>query len=233
MSCAISEADPVLAFLRCRTPQAWLDRALSGLSDLLLDHATLELKAAQQAQKLIWKYGTGSRRLSGVPDQVRIELVKKMSRLAREELKHFERVVRLLERRSIPYRTLSASRYAAALHAEIRDEEPARLVDTLIVGAIIEARSCERFAALAPSLAERDRELARFYESLLVSEARHFEDYLQLARSVGGAEAHDEIEMRIDAFLRLESRLVSTPDNEHRFHSGVPDQGGVTVERMS
>src|SRR3990167_6791777 len=102
----------------------------------------------------------------------RPQLLHKMSRLAREELRHFEQVLAILQRRGITYTHLTSSRYAAELRQAVRTHEPGRLVDTLIVGAFIEARSCERFAKLAPHL---DAELGDFYNTLLKSETRHFE----------------------------------------------------------
>ena len=149
----------------------------------------------------------------------RPELLNKMSRLAREELRHFEQVMAILKKRDITYRPLSASRYSAGLHGCIRGTEPERLVDTLIVGAIIEARSCERFYSLLPYLEDREQELARFYESLLESEARHFADYLDLADQATG----DSIAERPNDLLAVEAELIHSPDTELRFHSGVPD----------
>jgi tRNA-(ms[2]io[6]A)-hydroxylase len=202
----VPDIAPVLDFLPCRTPQAWVDRATEDIPTLLLDHATLELKAAQQALTLMNRY-------AGRPD-----LLDKMSRLAREELRHFDYVMALLKKRNITYRPLSASRYSARLHGCIRDAEPDRLVDTLIVGAIIEARSCERFYSLLPHLAESERDLAKFYESLLTSEARHFADYLGLADQAAGDSAAD----RPDCLLAVEAELIHSPDVALRFHSGVP-----------
>jgi tRNA-(ms[2]io[6]A)-hydroxylase len=203
----VSDIAPVLEFLPCRTPRAWIDRATEDIPTLLLDHASLELKAAQQALTLMNRY-------AGRP-----ELLNKMSRLAREELRHFEQVMAILKKRDITYRPLSASRYSAGLHECIRDSEPDRLVDTLIVGAIIEARSCERFYSLLPYLEDREQELARFYESLLESEARHFADYLGLADQAAG----DSIAERPNDLLAVEAELIHAPDKELRFHSGVPD----------
>ena len=97
-----------------------------------------------------------------------------------------------------------------------RRHEPGRLVDTLIIGALIEARSCERFASLAPHL---DRELGEFYLSLLKSEARHFGDYLKLAESLS---EEADFQSRLNLFRELEADLVTTADTEFRFHSGVP-----------
>jgi len=208
--------EPVLEFLWCRTPAAWVDAALADLPTVLRDHAALELKAAQQAQRLIWTYGMRERG-NFLRPQVRAVLRAKLSRLAREELRHFEQVLDLLERRGIGLTPVSASRYAATLHGRIATVEPARLADTLVVSAIIEARSCERFATLLPALRSRDTELAAFYESLLASERRHFRDYLELARSVTEA----DLTKRAGRFLDLDRTLVSSTDVELRFHSGV------------
>lgn len=211
------DAGPTLDFLGCRTPAAWTERAVAARDALLLDHASLELKAAQQAQKLIWAYGTSARR-AGLSRSLRHRLANKLSRLAREELRHFEQVLALLERRGSSYHPVSASRYASSLHALARRDEPGALVDALIIGAIIEARSCERFACLVPALEPVDPELASFYRSLLRSEARHFEDYLALAR----AAAEQDIQPRIDALLVRDAELICSTDMELRFHSGVP-----------
>ena len=209
---------PVLGFLRCRTPDAWLGHAETGVEDLLLDHASLELKAAEQAQKLIRRYGAGRQHGPALPDHAfRVRLVVAMSRLAREELRHFEQVVALIESRGGEYRTVSASRYAAGLHALARNSEPAALVDALVIGAIIEARSCERFYSLVRS-ARLDDELTRFYHALLRSEARHFDGYLKLAAAVAG----DDLDSRIDTLLERDRELILSPDSEFRFHSGVP-----------
>jgi tRNA-(ms[2]io[6]A)-hydroxylase len=206
-----------LDFLRCRTPAAWVEQAVRNRQTLLLDHASLELKAAQQAQKLIWKYGASARHV-GFDDEFRSRLVHGMSRLAREELRHFEQVVALLERRHKTYHAVSPSRYAAALHDSARKDDPGALIDALVIGAIIEARSCERFASLVPALEPVDTEIASFYASLLRSEARHFQDYLELARGVDAAAA----DARTDALLDRDKELIESTDDEFRFHSGVP-----------
>jgi tRNA-(ms[2]io[6]A)-hydroxylase len=205
---AAVDMGPIKAFLHCETPQAWVQSAVSRLPLLLIDHANCEKKAASTAMNLMYRY-------TEYPD-----LLHKLSRLAREELRHFEQVLKIMERRGIDYAPVSASRYAAELRRSIRSHEPGRLVDTLVTGAVIEARSCERFAALAPALHEElDDELAAFYESLLRSEARHFRDYLLLARRVSN---RDEVQRRQQVFCRLDAELISSPDVELRFHSGVP-----------
>lgn len=202
---------PILGFLRCRTPDRWVSRAVSEIPTLLRDHASLELKAAQQAQSLI-------RRYAGRSGPKRLRLLNKLSRLAREELRHFEQVLALMERRGVEYQPISASRYAATLHSRIRGPEPGRLVDTLIVGALIEARSCERFDRLVEPLRPVDPELAEFYRSLVKSESRHFADYLALAKDQAG----ESVAGRVDEFLESERALILEPDSQLRFHSGVP-----------
>ncbi|MYM62536.1 tRNA-(ms[2]io[6]A)-hydroxylase [Pseudomaricurvus sp. HS19] len=206
--------DPILDYLPCVTPDAWLERAPQELEIVLLDHAANEMKAAQSAMTLMSKNPT------------KVDLLNKMSRLAREELVHFENVLKILKRRGIEYRALKASRYAAHLAKHIRREQRENLVDTLIVGSIIEARSCERFAALAPRV---DRELAKFYLSLLKSEARHFRDYLTLAERY----SDEDISGRVDHFLALEQETIVSPDPLFRFHSGVPVGDRVAPEEAA
>ena len=196
--------DAVNAFLPCMTPRAWIDAALSDLPTLLIDHANCEKKAAATAMSLMHRHTENA------------VLLNKMSRLAREELRHFEQVMKIMQRRGIDYTLVTASRYAAGLRDLVRKKDPGRLVDTLLVGALIEARSCERFATLVPYL---DGELAEFYASLLKSESRHFQDYLRLA-----ADLSDEAELdaRLGVFRKREQELIESADSEMRFHSGVP-----------
>ncbi|AMX02693.1 tRNA-(ms[2]io[6]A)-hydroxylase [Microbulbifer thermotolerans] len=203
MSDPIPDLSAIRDFLLCPTPDAWVQAALAEPELMLVDHANCEKKAAGTALNLMFRYLND------------FELLNKMSRLAREELRHFEQVLAIMEKRGIDYPHISASRYAAALRAEVRTREPDRLVDTLICGAIIEARSCERFARVAPYL---DEELQKFYVSLLKSEARHFRDYLSLARKAAGRDIYS----RVQQLLEVEQALVEGEDGEFRFHSGVP-----------
>ncbi len=193
-------------FLGCATPQSWLKAATepSALPLLLIDHANCERKAATTALALVARYVNQP------------QLLLPLSRLAREELHHFEQVVELMAARGISYKPLAASRYAARLHQAVAVQEPQRLIDLLIVGAFIEARSCERFAALAPLLA--DAELARFYRQLLRSEARHYRTYLDFARSI----SDQPLEERIGQFRQLEAAIILDSDAQLRFHSGQP-----------
>lgn len=210
----------IKAFLLCETPDEWVVEAvkLENLPLLLADHANCEMKAAQTAQQLMWRYGVG--RVGGPTENVEslncFDLLNKMSRLAREELRHFEQVIAIMESRSIDYPMVSAGRYAAGMRKNLRKEEPGKLVDTLVIGAIIEARSCERFEKIAPFL---DAELKKFYMSLLKSEARHFQDYLVLA---GQVVSETEVAARAAVFLTADKELIESADAEFRFHSGMP-----------
>jgi len=202
--------DEIKGFLLCATPEQWVTNALNFPEILLIDHANCEKKAASTAMNLLYRYVD------------HYDLLNKMSRLAREELRHFEQVIAIMKKRGIDYAQLTASRYAAQLRQSVRTSEPGRLVDTLIVGAIIEARSCERFALLAPHL---DIDLQNFYRSLLSSEARHYKDYLTLAT----AAANEPIDSRITLFLEQEAQLITEPDDEFRFHSGPLYQQDATA----
>lgn len=225
-----TDIGPVLAFLRCRTPAAWVEQAVEQIDQLLQDHASLELKAAAQAQKLINRYGAADQRPGRIfSDDLRSALINHLSRLAREELRHFEQVVAIIEQRGGRYAAISPSRYAAGLHRLARTTEPESLLDALLIGAVIEARSCERFF----SLVERndlgiDTAIVRFYRSLLRSEARHFEDYLSLARTAASV----DISERLEIFLARDRQLVEEPDVELRFLSG-PLASGVEAKARS
>lgn len=199
----MTSIDHILEFLHCETPDAWVETALKNHDLLLLDHANCEKKAASTAINLMFRY---------VGD---FDMMHKMSRLAREELRHYEQVMELMEARGVAYEQITPGRYAGELRKLVRTSEPGRYIDTLIVGAIIEARSCERFAKIAPLL---DEELKKFYLSLLKSESRHYEDYLKLAQRAAG---DADISERVREFLECERHLISSEDIEFRFHSGV------------
>jgi tRNA-(ms[2]io[6]A)-hydroxylase len=192
----------IYQFLLCKTPTAWIDSACSHIELLLIDHANCEKKAASTALNLLYRYTD------------KYPLLQKMSRIAREELRHFEQVVGIMQKRGIAYTQLNASRYASTLHEYISKQEPQRIVDTLIVGAFIEARSCERFSSLIPFV---DDELKEFYQSLLKSESRHYRDYLDLAKDYAG---NINISQRVNFFAEKEKELVLDYDSHFRFHSG-------------
>lgn len=188
-------------FLGCETPDRWIENALANQEIMLIDHAHCERKAASTAIQLMYRY------------MDKLDLQNKMSRLAREELRHFEQVLALLKDRGIKFKRLNAARYASGLRELVRGPEPGQLIDVLIIGAFIEARSCERFAKLAPHL---DEELTKFYLSLLKSESRHYQDYLKLAQKY----SKEPIDARIEEFRQKENELILAPDQDFKFHSG-------------
>ena len=195
----------VLSFLLTKTPSSWIEVALEQVPTLLIDHANCEMKAASTAMNLMYRYAH------------LYDLCQRMSRLAREELRHFEKVSRIMHQRGIQHIELSSSRYAGALRQSCRRSDPERLVDILIVSALIEARSCERFMALIPHL---DQPLAAFYQSLVESEARHFHLYLEFAQQY--APESEPLAERINWFRHYESELIHTTDDLFRFQSGIP-----------
>jgi len=189
------------------TPAAWVDHAVEHWPVLLVDHANCEKKAASTALSLMFAYPE-DRRLAGT-----------MSRLAREELRHFEQVQRLMDKLGIAAVRQRPGRYASGLRAAMHTVEPQRKLDVLLVGALIEARSAERFRLLVPRLPEP---LAELYAALERSEARHFEVYLDLAQRADTSEGKAESERRLAALARREAELATEPDPVFRFHSGEP-----------
>lgn len=191
-------------FLGAKTPQSWLAMAKDNLPLLMQDHANCEKKAAGTAMNLIFRYERHQ------------DLQEKLAQLVREEMLHYEQVLTLMKERGIDWSYLPAGRYAKGLLAHKRTYEPAAMVDVLIIGAFIEARSCERFAALADVI--DDEKLARYYRYLLKSESRHYEDYLSLAQGL----QDEPIEERVAFFRQVEAELITSPDGLFRFHSGTP-----------
>jgi tRNA-(ms[2]io[6]A)-hydroxylase len=189
------------------TPAAWVDHAIEHWKELLVDHANCEKKAASTALALMFAY----------PEDRK--LTAALSRLAREELRHFEQVQRMMERLDVPYIRQKPGRYGAGLRATMRTADPGRKLDLMLIGALIEARSAERFRLLAPRLPEP---LADFYATLERSEARHFELYLDLARTIDVSESRAESQRRLKSIAEREAELVTSPDDAFRFHSGAP-----------
>lgn len=192
--------------LRAPTPESWIACAKASPELLLIDHANCEKKAASTALALMFAYAED------------LELTDRMSRLAREELRHFEQVAKLIRRlRFVPQR-LAPGRYAERLRRLVAKTEPQREVDLMICGAFIEARSCERFAALSPAMGGP---LGELFEGLHAAEARHFRVYLDLAQRAA-LRADIDADARIDAFASLEADLITSRDELFRFHSGIP-----------
>mgnify|MGYP000706922849 CR=1 FL=1 len=245
---------PILSFLKCETPDAWITKAAKpeSLTIILRDHLACELKAGQTAMFLIRKYAVDKESskilfewfepyedflyrkkgdLKSLANKNSLsktilpknnspysqDLIDKMVLLIKEELHHFYQVLEIMVNRNIPFDGITAGRYAKGMMKHVTTYEPNALVDKLIIGAYIEARSCERFAKLAPHL---DDELNKFYVSLLRSEARHYQDYLALAKQVAGEKVN--INERITHFGKVEAELIATPDEDFKFHSGIP-----------
>ena len=187
--------------LSCKTPQAWIDKALASLEVLLLDHAHCEKKAATTAISLIHRY----------PDK---NLAKYLSPLAREELLHFEQVLGLIKKEGFHYRNLRSGTYAKELHEASSSDEPNRLKDSLLICALIEARSCERFKALLDFLPSS---LSKFYSKLHEAESRHCDLYLNIYTEIFNEDWHD----RLLPLSQVEASLIKRSDPLFRFHSGI------------
>ncbi|MBN1237511.1 MAG: tRNA-(ms[2]io[6]A)-hydroxylase [Gammaproteobacteria bacterium] len=198
---------PTQTVLLAPTPASWVDYAVAHWRLLLVDHANCEKKAASTALSLMFAYSE-DRKLSGA-----------LSRLAREELRHFEQVQRIMQTLDVPDVRQKPGRYAAGLRAAMLKTEPARKLDVLLVGALIEARSAERFRLLVPRLPDP---LAEFYAALERSEARHFELYLNLAREADESDGGGECARRLAVLAAREAELATAPDRVFRFHSGAP-----------
>ena len=243
---------PIKSFLKCETPEEWIAEAVKkeNLPVVLIDHLICELKAAQTAMWLIRKYAVDKAsgdellawltpyedfiykregklsdlgNLKGINKKLTLrensrygqELVDKMVMLIKEELHHFYQVLEIMEEKGVAYRSITPARYAKGMMKHVKTHEPETLIDKLICGAYIEARSCERFAKLAPYV---DKRLGDFYVSLLRSEARHFQDYLSLAEEIAGG----DISERVAYFGEVEAALITSADEDFKFHSGVP-----------
>lgn len=243
---------PINNFLLCETPNEWVNEAIKkeNLSIILIDHLICELKAAQSAMFLIRKYAVDKESSDALlewlkPFETLIykregnwrdlaaknkltksiipksnspygqDLIDKMVMLIKEELHHFYQVLEIMDEYGVEYRSITPCRYAKGMLRNVKTFEPNALVDKLIVGAYIEARSCERFAKLAPHV---DKRLGDFYISLLRSEARHYQDYLTLAQEI----ADFDITERVDFFGKIEADLITSTDEDFKFHSGKP-----------
>ena len=192
--------------LRVPTPAGWITQACALPDLLLIDHANCEKKAASTALALMFAYAED------------LELTDKMSRLAREELRHYEQVAKLIRSMKIVPQRLAPGRYAERLRRLVARSEPQRELDLMICGAFIEARSCERFALLGDAIGAPLREL---FHGLHEAEARHYQVYLKLAGRAALRAALD-LQRRIEEFAHLEAELITSADPVFRFHSGPP-----------
>lgn len=193
---------PTIKFLQQPTSDAWVTQALANLDTILLDHSHCERKAAGVAMNLMFRYPSSAK------------LVRALTAIAQEELEHFELVNQWLDRRGIALAPLSAPPYAAGLKTQIRPQEPHRMLDSLLVSGLIEARSHERLGLLAQHCPEP--ELAQFYRGLMASEARHYGIYWTLATTYF---ERDEVSQRLEELATKESELLATLHPEPRIHS--------------
>jgi tRNA-(ms[2]io[6]A)-hydroxylase len=191
-----------IEILKQPTSFRWVEQAISNLDTILLDHAQCERKAAGVALNLIFRYPSNAK------------MVRELTKIAREELEHFEQVNQWLERRNIPMRPLTPPPYGAGLKAQIRPQQSDRFLDSLLVSGLIEARSHERLGLLATYCPEP--ELAKFYQSLMMSEARHFGTYWLLADTYFERQI---VKQRLDELAVVESQLLANLHPEPRIHS--------------
>ncbi|HEY6482592.1 MAG TPA: tRNA isopentenyl-2-thiomethyl-A-37 hydroxylase MiaE [Steroidobacteraceae bacterium] len=187
--------------LACPTPQSWVESAVGRWRELLIDHANCEKKAASTAIALMFAY----------PEDRELSLA--LSRLAREELRHFEQVREVMIDLAVAFERQAPGRYAAGLRALLHRSEPQRKLDLLLTGALIEARSAERFRLLSERLPPP---LARLYSQLEAAEGRHFELYVNFACRVSPAGWRE----RLHELAAGEAQLATQPDTLFRFHSG-------------
>ena len=188
--------------LKSISPTRWLKQVETHLDELLIDHAHCERKAAGNAMNLIFAYVSNE------------ELCREMAVIVNEELEHFHMVRELLKERAIPLRRNKPTQYGRKLNALVRKSEPGRAIDRLLVAALIEARSCERFGLLRENL--KDERLAEFYHSLFESEARHHATYVRLARTYG---TESTVRRRLETLADEEAKIIETGDAMPRMHS--------------
>lgn len=193
--------------LKSFTDDRWLAQVDENLEEVLIDHAHCEKKAAGTALNLIFAYVEN------------LNLCREMTAIVNEELEHFHQVIDLLKRRNIRFRRLKPSQYGRKLGDLVRKQEPGRAVDRLIVAALFEARSCERFQRLADHMSNRtvpDQELANFYQSLFESEARHHSTYVRLAMDFT---SEKNVMERLAELATLEAEIIATGEDSPRMHS--------------
>ena len=188
--------------LKCDTPPSWLAQVDQHLDEILIDHAHCERKAASTAMNLMFAY------------LEREELTRELTGIVNEELEHYRLVLDQLKARGIRFRRQRPGSYGSKLHEQVRKFEPDRAVDRLLIAALIEARSCERFARLRDHL--DDRPLADFFGGLFASEARHYSTYVQLAKLFAPAE---EVHRRLGELADHEARIIQEGDDLPRVHS--------------
>ena len=188
--------------LKTESPERWLEQVDNHLDEILIDHAHCENKAARAALNLMMAYVENER------------LTIEMTGIVNVELDHFHQVLGMLKKRGVPFRRLTQSNYGRQMKELIRPQEPERAIDRLLVAALIEARSCERFDLLRHHI--DDVELSDFYDELFESEARHYSVYVQLAEDFG---TKREVELRLQELAHAEAQIINRGDTLPRMHS--------------
>ncbi len=194
--------------LRYQTPTHWASQVLEKPLELLSDQAYLEKKAANNALEFmnLWP---GPR--------APLHWLSSVATIAKDEALHLQMVLKLLEKRGGVLQASHKNPYAADLRRLIRSGKGAQeLVDRLLVSALIEARSCERFERL--SEVANDAELLKFYRSLLISENGHYRLFVDMAKK---ALPSKEVEARWDHLLDAEAQTIRSQSPGPRIHSGI------------
>ncbi len=202
MTTNVSQVTATINALKQPTRWEWVEQAIANLDIILLDHSHCERKAAGVAINLMFRYPSNAL------------LVRKLTAIAREELEHFEQVNQWLEKRGIALGYLSSPPYGAKLKTQIRHQEPNRLLDSLLVSGLIEARSHERLGLLAEYCPHP--ELAQFYRGLMASEARHYGIYWLLADTYFDSKI---VSHRREELAVFENEILATLHFEPRIHS--------------
>lgn len=194
--------------LHSRTPADWGRAVLAEPIPLLVDHAFLEKKAANNAMELMTRW----------PNDWVPGWVETMTAVARDEAAHLAQVTRLLLKRGGRLDRIHKNPYANALRLLVRKGEAGEVLDRLFVSALIEARSCERFAVLACAAEGNDGELAAFYRALFSSELGHYKVFVRLAGKIGGRKP---AAARWEEMLAAEARILAAQTPGPRIHSGL------------
>ena len=188
--------------LHTASPDRWLAQVKSHLSEILIDHAHCEQKAAAAAMDLMFDYVEND------------ELCREMIGIVNEELEHFQLVLKILNQRSIRFHKLKPGPYGRRLKELVRRQEPHKAVDRLLIAGLIEARSCERFMLLRDYAG--DSTLRTFYGELCESEARHHATYVRLAQSFADV---DTVRERLEELAAEEAAIIADGSELPRMHS--------------
>ena len=189
--------------LKLPTDPRWVNIAEKNIEEILTDHAFCEQKAASTAISLLVTYPELS------------DLVEAMAALAREEMSHFEMVHKRIRERGLTLGRERKDEYVARINQyfDKTGDRMERLVNRLLIAALIEARSCERFKVLSENI--QDKEWAKFYWSLMESEANHYTMFLGFARQYGDRETVDK---KWNGLLEFEAQVMRDFNKKEYIH---------------